>query len=230
MSILAAHQPQYVPWLGFFDKLDQADLFVLLDDVQFKKNEWQNRNRIKGPSGPQWLTVPVRQKFPQSIAEVEIRESEPWRRKHLRALESNYGRASCFGSEMHTFSEALSRPWAHLAELNVDLIRRLADRLGITTEIRSSSELSVRSHPTWRLVDLCDALGAAVYLSGAGGDYLEQEAFEQAGIGLLFQHYEHPSYRQMHGEFVPFMSVIDLLMNCGDESLSIIRSGRLAPS
>lgn len=230
MTTLAAHQPQYLPWLGFFDKLEQADVFVLLDDVQFKKNEWQNRNRIKGTTGPQWLTVPVRHKFPQSISEVEVRESEPWRRKHMRALETNYGRAAHFEAEYHIFAEVLGRPWEHLAPLNIELIRRLVARLGIATEIRSSSEMSPRPHPTLRLVDLCLELGADTYLSGAGGDYLERGAFDESGIGLRFQHFAHPSYDQLHGQFEPAMSVIDLLMNCGDDSLSIIRSGRLPAS
>ncbi len=230
MTILAAHQPQYLPWLGFFDKLDQADVFVLLDDVQFKKNEWQNRNRIKGPAGPQWLTVPVRHKFPQSIAEVEVREGEPWRRKHLRALETNYGKAPFFEAEMQLLAELLERPWTHLAPLNIELTRRLVERLGIRTDIRMSSELSARRHPTLRLVDLCLGLGADMYLSGAGGDYLEREAFDASGVGLRFQQFTHPSYGQLHGEFEPCLSVVDLLMNCGDESLSVIQSGRIAPS
>jgi len=230
MTTLAAHQPQYLPWLGFFDKLAQADVFVLLDNVQFKKNEWQNRNRIKGPSGPQWLTVPVSHKFPQTIAEVEVRESEPWRRKHQRALESNYGKASHFSEEMPLFADALERPWTHLAPLNIELIRGIAARLEITTEIVLGSDIEACPDPTLRLVDLCRELGADAYLSGAGGDYLEQERFAEAGIELRFQGYEHPTYEQLHGEFAPHMSVVDLLMNCGKDSFSIIRSGRLAAS
>ena len=230
MTVLAAHQPQYLPWLGFFDKLAQADVFVLLDNVQFKKNEWQNRNRIKGPSGPQWITVPVAHKFPQTIAEVEVRESEPWRRKHLRALESNYGKAAHFADEMPLFAEVLETPWSHLAALNIDLIRRLSRRLGITTDIRLGSDIAAREEPTLRLVDLCRELSADVYLSGAGGDYLETERFGEAGVELLFQSYEHPVYEQLHGDFEPYLSIADLLMNCGTESFSIIQSGRLAAS
>ncbi len=230
MTILAAHQPQYLPWLGFCDKLDQADIFVLLDDVQFKKNEWQNRNRIKGSAGPQWLTVPVRHKFPQTIAEVEVGDQQPWRRKHLRALETNYGGAPYFERSMPLLEEVLTQTWNHLAPLNITLIRRLAERLGIDTEIRLSSETPVRAHPTLRLVDLCGELGADLYLSGAGGDYLERNAFEDAGIDVRFQQFASPTYPQLHGEFAGGMSVIDLLMNCGEDSLSIVRSGRLSPS
>ena len=225
--LLAAHQPQYLPWLGFFDKIARADVFVLLDDVQFKKNEWQNRNRIKGPAGPQWLTVPVRHRFPQTIAEVEIAPPASWSRKHLQALRTNYGKAPCFDAEMPLFVEVLERSWRHLAPLNVALIERLVHRLGIDTELRLSSELAARDDPTLRLVDLCERLGADAYLSGSGGDYLDEQPFADAGIELSYQQYDHPRYPQLHGEFEPFLSIVDLLMNCGDDSLAVL-SGRPA--
>jgi len=193
MTVLAAHQPQYLPWLGFFDKLAQADVFVLLDNVQFRKNEWQNRNRIKGPGGAQWITVPVRHRFPQTIAEVELIESQPWRRKHLRALETNYGKAPFFEQTMPLLTDVLGQPRGHLAGLNIVLIEALADRLGIRTEMR----------------------------------YLDGSAFTESGIDVRFQGFEHPTYPQLHGEFASHLSVVDLLMNCGSDSFSIIESGRL---
>ncbi len=230
MTTLAAHQPQYLPWLGFFDKLDQADVFVLLDNVQFKKNEWQNRNRIKGASGPQWITVPVRHRFPQTIAEVEVRDSEPWRRKHLRALESNYRKAAHFDETMAPIAEILGQRQKQLAPLNIELIGRLMGQLGIETRMVLGSEVEAREDPTLRLIDLCLRMGADTYLSGAGGDYLDQSAFAEAGISLRFQAYDHPTYPQLYGDFEPYMSVVDLLMNCGPGSFSIIASGRLTAS
>lgn len=230
MTTLAAHQPQYLPWLGFFDKVAQADVFVLLDNVQFKKNEWQNRNRIKGASGPQWITVPVRRRFPQTIAEVEVRDTEPWRRKHLRALDSNYRRAAHFEEVMAPIAEVLEQRQTRLAPLNIELIRRLMRQLGIETRIVLGSAVEAREDPTLRLIDLCLQMGADTYLSGAGGDYLDQSAFAAAGISLRFQAYRHPTYPQLYGDFEPYMSVVDLLMNCGPGSFSIIASGRLAAS
>ena len=229
MTVLAAHQPQYLPWLGFFDKMAQVDVFVLLDNVQFRKNEWQNRNRIKGPSGAQWITVPIRHRFPQTIAEVEVVESQPWRRKHLRALESNYGKAPFFDQTMPLLANILEQPRDDLASLNIVLIEALADRLGIKTEMRIASEVKAREDPTLRLVDLCEELGADTYLSGAGGDYLDLSAFTDSRIAVRFQEFEHPIYPQIYGEFESHLSVVDLLMNCGSESFSIIESGRLDP-
>ena len=144
MTTLAAHQPQYLPWLGFFDKVAQADVFVLLDNVQFKKNEWQNRNRIKGATGPQWITVPVQHRFPQTIAEVEVRDTEPWRRKHLRALDSNYRRAAHFEEVMAPIAAILEQPQTQLAPLNIELVRRLMQQLGIETTMVLGSEVEAR--------------------------------------------------------------------------------------
>ena len=228
MTTLAAHQPQYLPWLGFFDKLARADVFVLLDNVQFKKNEWQNRNRIKTAAGWQWITVPVKHKFPQTIAEVGVNEAAPWRRKHRAALEANYGKAPYFDAIHRPIADLLDREWSHLAPLNLELIRSLASALGIETPTVLGSEVRAREDPTLRLVDLCLELGADVYLSGAGGhEYLDAVAFESAGIEVRLQAYEHPTYPQLYGDFEPYMSVVDLLMNCGRESASIIESGRL---
>ena len=228
MTTLAAHQPQYLPWLGFFDKLDQADVFVLLDNVQFKKNEWQNRNRIKTAAGWQWITVPVRHKFPQTIAEVEVNEDAPWRRKHLAAIDSNYAKAPYFDEVRPLIAPTLETAWSHLAPLNVELIRGLAATLGIDTRTALGSEVDAREDPTLRLLDLCERFGADTYLSGAGArDYLDVGAFEEAGVAVRFQEFEHPVYPQLFGEFEPSLSAVDLLMNCGRESFSIIESGRL---
>lgn len=227
MSTLAAHQPQYLPWLGYFDKLDQADLFVLLDDVQFKKNEWQNRNRIKTADGWQWLTVPVLHDFGQTIAEVEIHHDAPWARKHRAALETNYSPAACYDAVMPGVSEILQRPWERLSPLNVTLVHWLAGELGIDTATVLGSEMESRDDPTLRLVDLCHAGGCDTYLSGAGAhDYLEIQPFHENGIEVVFQEFEHPAYPQLFDDFESNLSVIDLLLNCGGDSLEVIRSGR----
>ena len=228
MKILAAHQPQYLPWLGYFDKMDQADVFVLLENVQFKKNEWQNRNRIRTADGWQWLTVPVRHRFPQTIAEVEIDIRTMWRRKHLQALRQNYGKAPHVEALMPLLEAALESPGSHLAALNIGLIDLVTGILGIDTPTVLGSDVLAGEDPNARLIDLCRELAADTYLSGAGAhEYLDVDAFVAAGIEVRFQAFEHPVYAQRYQPFEPCLSVIDLVMNCGMESLSVIRSGRL---
>ncbi|HEU5324078.1 MAG TPA: WbqC family protein, partial [Methylomirabilota bacterium] len=171
---VAIHQPQYLPWIGYFDKIDQADCFVALDTVQFKKNEWQNRNRIKTPGGWQWLTVPVRQRFLQRIADVEIDNTAAWPRKHLQALTQSYGGSPFFGVHAPFFRTLYSRRWDRLLDLNVAVLRYLVDALQIRTELILASSLTAPGTATQRLVEICRALGADTYISGAGGkDYLD---------------------------------------------------------
>lgn len=223
--LCAIHQPQYLPWLGYFEKIDQADVFVFLDDTQFKKNEWQNRNRIKGAQGPQWLTVPVRHEFGQEIREVKPNEKVKWQRKHWQALRSNYGKAPYFGKYAERLEAAYEKEWSNLAEINAFFITELCGLLGIETKFVVSSTLGEgKGVATEALVNICNAVGADAYLSGAGGhDYVEQDRFAETGIALSYQHYEHPTYPQLFGDFVSHPSVVDLLLNCGSDSLSILR-------
>jgi hypothetical protein len=226
---VAIHQPQYLPWLGYFDKIDQADCFVLLDDVQFKKNEWQNRNKIKTAAGWQWLTVPVLHRFPQRICEVKINQTDPWSRKHLQALTSNYGSAPFFDLHRPFFEEIYGREWTLLVDLNVAAITYLAEALGIRTKLVMASSLPVPAEleATDRLISICQAVGANTYLSGVGGrEYLDLAPFKEAGIGVLFQAFQTQPYPQRFGAFVPDLSIVDLLFNCNDQSLQIMRQGR----
>lgn len=227
---IAVHQPQYLPWLGYFAKIAQVDRFVLLDNVQFKKNEWQNRNRIKTAAGWQWLTVPVIHRFPQRLSEVRIDRTAPWARKHLQALISSYTAAPFFGVHRPFLEELYTREWEWLAELNRVSLAYLIEALGIHTELVLASALGLPKDcvATARLVAISQALGADTYLSGAGGrDYLEVERFEAVGIQVCFQTFQCPRYPQRFGAFVPNLSIIDLLCNCGAASLQILRGEEL---
>lgn len=226
---VAIHQPQYLPWLGYFDKMDQVDAFVLLDTVQFKKNEWQNRNRIKTASGWQYLTVPILHRFPQRIGEVEINNRMPWARKHLQALISNYAPAPFFDVHRPFFEEVYHREWTLLLDLNLTILAYLVEVLKIRTKLVLASSLALpdREGATDRLIAICQALGAESYLSGVGGkNYLDLRRFEEAGIQVLFQEFQCPKYPQRFGPFEPNLSIVDLLLNCGEESLKILRQGR----
>ncbi len=223
---VAIHQPQYLPWLGYFDKLDRADQFVILDDVQFKKNDWQNRNRIKTASGWQWLTVPVLHRFPQRISEVRIDGAAPWGRKHWRALLANYGGAPAFAPHRSFFESLYARDWQLLVELSLAALGYLVDALGITTKLvlASALDLPAPADASVRLAAICRALGADTYLSGAGGrDYLDLAPFDRAGVRVVFQAFACPVYPQRFGAFEANLSIVDLLFNCGAQSLTVLR-------
>ena len=224
---VAIHQPQFLPWLGYLDKIDRADLFVVLDSVQFKKNEWQNRNRIRTDRGWQWLTVPVLHRFGQRIDEVRVNNTVDWRRKHLHALELYYAHATYREPAITGLAAIYRQPWEKLADLNLAVLRWLLESFGIKTPLRLSSDMTLRSEPTERLIDICRAVGATSYLAGAGArEYMDVRTFEAAGIGLEFQEFRHPTYRQCHEPFTPNLSAIDLFLTCGPEAFQIVRQMR----
>jgi|SRR5579864_812555 len=228
---IAINQPTYLPWIGYFDLIDQVDLFVILDNVQFEKQSWQQRNRIKTAAGLQWLTVPVkfRGRFGQLIGDVEIRDPSFWR-NHMRAIELAYRRAPYFDRYFPELSQLLEQEAAgHLVELNLGLLRWLLDALEIRTPLALASGLGQAGKRTELLANICIALGATEYISpfGSAGYLLaEQDILCHRGVNIFFQHYEHPVYRQLFAPFEPFVSIIDLLFNEGAGALEILRSGR----
>jgi hypothetical protein len=224
---VAIHQPQYLPWLGYLAKWAAADLFVFLDTVQYEKNGWQNRNRIKTPDGARWLTVPVRARLGTRIADVSIDVEQPWPARHLRAIEGAYADAPYWPSVRDALGQLYAEPWDRLAPTAVASAQVLAQALGVTTETRLASSFVVDDDdPTGRLVALCKAVGADTYLAGGhGAKYMDGKRFADAGIRVLYQAYSHPIYAQQHGDFVPFLSGLDLLLMHGDASLAILRRG-----
>ena len=224
---LAVHQPQYLPWLGYLAKWAAADAFVFLDTVQYEKNGWQNRNRIRTSDGAHWLTVPVHAHLGTPIAEVQIDATQPWRARHLRAVEHAYARAPHLPTYAGPLRSVLESEWTRLAPLAVASAEWLGRTVGITTPALLASSLAIEdTDATARLLAICKALGADTYLAGGhGARYLDAERFREAGIAVLYQRYEHPVYTQQHGEFMPFLSGLDLLLSHGDESLPILRRG-----
>jgi len=224
---VAIHQPQYLPWLGYLDKLDSADVFIILDTVQFKKHEWQNRNRIRTKEGWQWLTVPIIDRFPERIDRVEINRRVDWARKHSQALRLQYAKAPYWSPLGPAILTLLERPWPFLCDLNIAVLDALCAHLNIATPRLMASKLSAREEPTDRLIDLCRAVGGTEYLAGqAGPDYMDLGRFAEEGIAVSAQAYRHPEYSQRYTPFVSHLSVVDLLLNCGPDSLAILRSGR----
>lgn len=228
MKLVAVHQPQYIPWLGYFDKMDQCDVFCLLDTVQYKKNEYQNRNRIKTDKGWQWLTVPVTYRFPQRIDEVRLNAGDNWVRKHLEAIRTHYRKAPYYELYIGRLISFFEQKRHNLVEVNEACIRLIMDMAGIDCEVVSASRLPMEcDHPTARLIEIVRFLGGDTYLSGKdGAKYMDVDLFQQEGIGLRFQDFVHPTYPQCYGAFEPYMSILDLLFNCGPSSLSILRQTR----
>jgi hypothetical protein len=225
-KVIGILQPGYLPWLGFFEQLQASDIFVIYDDVQYDKHGWRNRNRIKTPSGPQWLTVPVLVNLSRQplILEVKINNRENWRKKHFSSIRQNYAKAPFFSRYIDFFEEVYQRDWEYLIDLDMYLIVKLAEFLGIEADkIVRSSTLGVAGDRITRLIGICQRMGAAVFYEGASGrNYIDAEAFRQQGIRVEYQDYRQPVYPQLYGDFIPNLSIIDLLFNCGDESLAIL--------
>jgi hypothetical protein len=219
--VVAIHQPNFLPWLGYFDKIARADVFVLLDDVQFSKGSYTNRVRILVNGEPKWLTVPVDRGggSSQPIAEVRIREDGSWRDKAVETIRHAYARAPHFDEAFAVVEPLLRERTDRLAELNEAAIRELARRLAADgPELVRSSSLGAGGRATDRLVEIVRAVEGDAYLGGVGaGGYQEDEKFERAGIELLSQDFSPPDYPQAAEEPVHGLSAIDALMSCGFE-------------
>ncbi len=217
--IVSAHQPNFAPWLGFFDKMLHSDVLVLLDNVQFIKRGYQNRARIKAAGGPQWLTVPVISKgrYDQATRDVEIDETARWRAVHLRTLHTVLAKAPHRDELLEVVEPIYGRDDVHrLVDLNLALIRAMADRLGIATRLVSASELDVEGSSTRLMLSLTRAVGGDAYLSGpTGRKYLEPELFDEAGLELRYHSFDAFEYPQLHGAFEPGLSCLDYVANCG---------------
>ena len=225
---LVVLQPGYLPWLGFFDQMRRADVFAYYDDVQFNKHGWRNRNRIKTPAGPLWLTVPVLHhgQGQPLILETLIDTRANWQRKHIASLKQYYAKAPYAARYLPELEEMLSRPWTHLGELDMAVAGMMAGWLQIPAPSIRTSTLGTEGTPSQRLINICHHFGATSYLSGAAAsDYLDVELFANQGVEVVWQNYQHPVYPQRHGEFVPFLSAIDLILNCGDQSAEILKGG-----
>jgi hypothetical protein len=222
--LVGIHQLHYLPWLRYFHKIACSDVFVVLDNIQYNKNGYQNRNRIKTPQGPIMLTVPVFDRFAQSLNAVQIDNKRNWAAKHWRSIEQNYRHAPFFDSCAPALREFYARTWESLNDLNRAMLPFFLDALGITTPILYSSEMEAPGEATTRLVNLIRAAGGTTYLTGAYAldTYLDVEELAAAGITLEIQAWKSVGYPQTHGPFVTDLSILDLLMHCGPQSRSVL--------
>jgi len=217
-------QPGYMPNLGFFKKIQSCDIFVFLDDAQFAKDGFDNRNRIKSSDGVAWITVPLaRPVFGKKMNEVLISYETDWQNIHCNQIYQNYKSAPFFFSYWPDIEKILTCKHRKLIDLNFKLIEYFNHTLGITTKTIKSSELAVTQTKTERLIEICSKLNATCYISGiTGKNYLDEKLFLNSGIKLTYEHFIHPTYGQLHGNFIDNLSIIDLLMNEGPRSQKII--------
>lgn len=234
--IISIIQPVYMPWLGYFEQMAYADHFVFLDDVQYTRHDWRNRNRIKTVSGPIWLTAPVKAHDRSAmISEIEISYDAEWPTKHLRSIELNYGKCAHFRPLFDDLACELEKKTARLLDLDCLLTRLLARYLDIHTPSSLSSEVPRGTSPAdsadasadrnGRIIEICVQYGATLLYDGAkAAEFIDLDRFHRAGIEVVFQDYQHPVYRQAFGGFISHQSAVDLIMNTGPQAPEILRS------
>lgn len=239
MKTAAIIQPTYLPWIGYFDLIDQSDIFVFLDNVQLVKRSWDIRNRIKTASGELFLSLSFRKDKHRDetlFCNANLDDTNPWRKKHLKSIELSYHCAP-YCNEIYPLLDSLINSRYHLlSEFNINIITALSQKMGITTIFVKASELKgLEGAKDVRLVAICKEIDCDQYISPQGAAvYIEREKpggeFSRQAIDLYYQNFDHPVYKQLYGDFLPFMSIIDLLFNYGfADSLKIIRTGRRQP-
>lgn len=225
---IAGIQPGYLPWLGYFDQMRRVDAFIIADEMQFSSSGWAHRNRVRGPEGAHWLTLPARPARGQAIRDVALDPHVPWQEKHLETLRHFYARSAFATELLDGLAAVMQAAGTLLVEATVPLIRFLAERLGLATPLVVSSEAGLeraymarfpdQPGPTHRIIAFMKALGATELLEGESGrSYLDVALCEAHGIRVRFQHYEHPTYPQLFTPFVSHLSAVDLLLACGEQ-------------
>lgn len=218
--VVVVHQPDFMPYLGFFHRLYLADTFIVYDNAQFVKGGWHNRDQIKTAQGPAWITVPVikKNRIGQNIDQAELPALETWRKKHLRTIEAAYRKAPHFAEVFALIEAVYAANHQTLYEHNWALISAFLDFFAVDVEILRVSELAPAGKSNALLIDLMKKVDCGTYLSGTGAkDYVDEDMWRDAGIELVWQEFEHPTYPQLHGEFVPYLSCIDFAMMCGPD-------------
>lgn len=218
--IVTVHQPNYLPYLGFFDKMSKADIFVIYDDAQFNKDDFQHRNKIRIHQGWKWLTVPVNKKHIPikdiRINNEHLKKSQNWAETHLQEIKQNYGKSPFYNKYKNDFEKIYEDEYYYLVDLNIDIIKLIKNAFQVDCELVLSSELGLNSKSTERLVDITETLNGDVYLSGPSGyNYLDTSLFESKSIKVKYQDFKHPLYNQQYDQFIPNMSSIDFLFNKG---------------
>jgi WbqC-like protein family len=228
--IISINQPAYLPWLGYFHRLAMSDAHVVLDTVQFEKNSFTNRNKVRTAQGWCWLTVPLKTagRFGAlAIDEVEIDNDQPWARKHWETLRLNYGKAPFFRDHAVFFETVYGQTWTKLCDLAWAITKYLLNAFDIQTTVRFSSEIGTAGKKDELVLNLCREMKAEVYLSGPlGRDYLREALFKEHSIEVCYHDYHHPTYQQAYPGFEPYMTALDLLFNAGPKSREVMTANQ----
>lgn len=228
---VSINQPAYLPWLGYFDKIQKADIHVILDNVQFEKNSYINRNKIRGKEGEIWVTVPVNTsgKFGNlEIRKLKISQGRDWKRKHWNAIECNYSKCKYFETYAQEYAELYKQEWTSFMPFSLSLLKKHLEHLNITTNIVKSSDLKVAGKKSELILNICKELNATEYISGKfGKNYLKTEDFITNEIKITYQNYIHPIYKQRWEGFVSNLAVIDILFNEGEKSQEILKEQKI---
>jgi hypothetical protein len=224
--VVSINQPAYLPWLGYFERIARSDIHVVLDHVQFEKNSFTNRNKIRTKEGTAWLTIPLSTKgrFGKlGIRDLEFAPRGGWERKHWASLRMNYSKAPFFARYAPAYEEIYAAEWtSFLPFVGAMLDQHLSD-LGITTKVLFSSQMPLVGHKSELVLNICKSVGASIYLSGSQGRcYVDAKKFSDSGIVLEFQDYQHPTYNQVWPGFEPRLGILDLLFNHGKDSLKVL--------
>ena len=215
-KIIAIHQPNYLPWLGYFYKIYKSDLFVFLDDGQFIDKGMHNYTYIKTHMGSFRLKIPVQSHFGDSINMVRPRDELGWKEQHLKTLECNYKRAKYFEEVYKDYRDLILREYNDLATLDIELIKFFAGRLGIKARCVNSSVLNIKEKKTPKIIEICKVLGGTIYFSGKGAyDYQDNESYRSSGLELIYSDYEPIEYPQLWDGVQTNVSALDFFMNCG---------------
>lgn len=231
--VLTIHQPEHLPWLGFFNKISKTEIFVILDNVQFRKNYFQNRNRIMGSNGVQFINVPTKTKghMNNNLAHTEISiegSNAKWKEKYLRTIQISYRKYPFYQEVFPIIEEAIAIETSYLCDINIAIIKGFAKKLDIHPQYIRASEMKLKGSKSDLILDICKELKANVYISGPSGrDYLNIQSFTDANIVVKYNDYNHPIYPQRKvKEFTPNLAALDLFMNCGwDEGKKILMTG-----
>ena len=232
-------QPTYLPWLGYFDLIDQVDIFVFLDNVQLTRRSWQVRNKIKTKKGELYLTIPVKKlksRDETTLHRAQIDLNNSWKKKHLKSLQLSYQKAPYFNKIYPFIEKLINTNEKILSKFNINIIKKICQKIGLKKKFIKASELkNIFGRKDALLVTICQAIGCNSYLSPQGAkDYIERKSsggeFAKNKIDLYYHHYNHPVYNQLYSDLISHLSVVDLLFNYGfNKSLTVIRNGRRTP-